>query len=76
MNRATGRLINAVAFRLRLLNGLPGLEQRLLCLLDEGEELATRKWKVKRKGGRLVIHENRGGGNYVPLRLPFLRGRT
>jgi len=58
MKRSTVRLIHSIAYRRALVQDLPGLEARLLALLEEGQTLRTRSWIVTRRSEELLITPN------------------
>ena len=73
MDRGTARLINGIGYRMKLQIDLPKMEARLLSILDEGGEIRTRRWAVKRQDNNLVVFPNTIGGKYKTLPLAFSR---
>jgi len=73
MKRRTARLINSIGYRKRLAEGLPEMEARLLAALDEGEELRTRRWVVRRQSHELQIIPSNVTQRYQCLPLPLVK---
>ena len=71
MDRRTARLVNAVAYRTKLTQALPDMKAELLSLLDEGQELRTRRWVIRREGHSLLVSTNTFRKAYRPVPLPF-----
>jgi len=71
MNRRTARLVNAVGYRTRLDEALPDMKAELLSLLEEGQELRTRRWVIRREGHSVVVSANTFGTPYELVPLPF-----
>jgi len=71
MQRQIAQLINSIGYRRRLAETLPDMEARLLTVLDEGDELRTRKWIVRRQGPTLEVVPNDLAEQYRCLPLPL-----
>ena len=69
MKRSTVRLIHSIAYRNRLIDELPQLQERLLALLEDGQTLKTRRWAVRNDRGVLLIAPNALAPQYDQLPL-------